>query len=232
MDQYHEDNNLAYEQPEAVPSQRPPQFNERNCGCRCGHRCGGPCEEDDDGRRGRRGERAGTEARGVREGESDSETLVDSDSDVEGNPEYRGDGNDIQMIRPVHSSGSSPLARVHSRSTLPIVGSHIVRIRLHAASRAQSSARSQSSYGLYDTSGSMEPEPYGTESHSPAVSRVGSVHVISPGPDFERFGMDEIELVYHFLIEPLRLSPQYQDCRGKMASHLVIRDDISFMDDD
>ena len=135
----------------------------------------------------------GGESRGEKGGESDSETVVNS-SDEE---------------NPVHSGSASPIA-----------GSYIVQIEPNTVDREQSSNGSQPSYGSHDTPRSMGPEPNGTEDHF-AVSRDERAHIISPGPDFERLGEEEAKLVYYFLIEPLRLSPQHQDCRGEMPPYLV-----------
>jgi hypothetical protein len=80
---------------------------------------------------------------------------------------------------------------------------------------------------LYDTSASMQVEPCVTTDHSPEASTSGSARNGSreisywiPGLP----GTTQLPFAYYFLDSPLRLSPQYEHCRGDSTSHLVVPD--------
>jgi hypothetical protein len=67
----------------------------------------------------------------------------------------------------------------------------------------------------------------GTYSRATSGSRsAGTLSPMSPGPGMGAWALVE----YYFLVTPLRLSPQYEHCRGHQSSHLVARDDQSSMD--
>jgi hypothetical protein len=93
-----------------------------------------------------------------------------------------------------------------------------------------------SSECLYDMSGSMQVEPCATTDHSPEASTSGSARNGSrdPGIPYWITGLPaatQLPFAYYFLESPLRLSPQYEHCRGDSASHLVVPDraSISFL---
>lgn len=104
--------------------------------------------------------------------------------------------------------------------------------------------RTQRALGLTGATGddddipdSLINEPLESGDHSVVVSEKGSVRCISPGPgvgawttDGLRLGMGmgmgmEMEIrQYYFVVSPLRLTPQRRNCRGLLASHLVVGD--------
>jgi hypothetical protein len=69
-------------------------------------------------------------------------------------------------------------------------------------------------------SASMVVEPNSSGNHSP-VPTSGSPRSLSPIPWVFTI---PVASPYYFLQTPLRLSPQYEDCRGDPASHLVVPD--------
>lgn len=220
MDDYQDTDNLAHEQPESGPSQGTRQPNERNSKYCRKSGCGSSSEEENgDGDGGGGGgreeeedmERGGIEGRAV--GESDEETLVNSE--VEDN---------IRGIRVVHSSSPASLARAHVRP-LPIANPQSVGIRLWVREQEPWSSRSPPLYSSRSTPRSTEPEPCESGERSTISSPGGIPRPMSPGRDLT---IEGIELVYYFLVEPLRLSPHYRDCRGR--SHLVVRDEVSLIE--
>lgn len=64
--------------------------------------------------------------------------------------------------------------------------------------------------------------------HSVFSPDSGSIRCISPGPGLgawtEQEEVRDAPLVYHFLVRPLRLTPQLRYCRGAIASHLIMDD--------
>jgi hypothetical protein len=82
---------------------------------------------------------------------------------------------------------------------------------------------------LNESSESLQVGPCATTDHSPEASAAGSTRNRSPDPGIPYWtaGLPvatELPLEYYFLQTPLRLSPQYEHCRGNPASHLVVQD--------
>ncbi|EOA86355.1 uncharacterized protein SETTUDRAFT_169142, partial [Exserohilum turcica Et28A] len=80
-----------------------------------------------------------------------------------------------------------------------------------------------------DMCASMVVEPPSPGEHSPAISRSGSARSSSPNPGVVYWissmrVASPLPISYHFLQTPLRLSPQFEHCRGDPASHLVVPD--------
>ncbi|KAI4707664.1 hypothetical protein J4E89_007769 [Alternaria sp. Ai002NY15] len=79
-------------------------------------------------------------------------------------------------------------------------------------------------------SDSMVVEPCATIDHSPVASAGGSARSRSPDPGVLYWVAHSMPVAtplpieYFFLQSPLRLSPQYEHCRGDPASHLVVPD--------
>lgn len=161
---------------------RPPQYNERNCGYRCGEGCEKPCDEADGG--------GGSE--------SDSDTAVDSISA----------SDRVRTSPPLQEDvdGSSPISEQMRDGQLEL----------------------SDSFEDYDelVEISSNENFSGTCSRATSGSRsAGTLSPMSPGPGIGRWAPE-----YYFLVTPLRLSPQYEHCRGHQSSHLVARDDHSSMD--
>ena len=72
---------------------------------------------------------------------------------------------------------------------------------------------------------------HGSEDHSVVVSDARSPRSMSPGPGIGMWIGRELELrelhfsEYHFLVRPLRLTPQHRYCRGLVTSHMVVPDE-------
>ncbi|OCL02356.1 hypothetical protein AOQ84DRAFT_187888 [Glonium stellatum] len=80
------------------------------------------------------------------------------------------------------------------------------------------------------TPNSMANEPCNNGDHSLASSGFLSVSCQTPGPGLGGW-IEEIPITgYHFLKSPLRLTPQRRYCRGLVAAHLVLDDDMTFHD--
>ncbi|OCK83828.1 hypothetical protein K432DRAFT_379128 [Lepidopterella palustris CBS 459.81] len=79
-----------------------------------------------------------------------------------------------------------------------------------------------------ETPSSMTNEPDGSGDHSLASSTILSVRCGTPGPGLGGW-TEEAPLLpnYHFLKSPLRLTPQRRYCRGLVAAHLVLDDDMT-----
>ncbi|KAF1837516.1 hypothetical protein BDW02DRAFT_130507 [Decorospora gaudefroyi] len=91
-----------------------------------------------------------------------------------------------------------------------------------------------SSSPLDDSSGSLQVGLYTHTDRSPELSPGSSARTRSPDPGMSYWtaGLtlpvaSELPFRYFFLQTPLRLSPQYEHCRGEPASHLVVRDRTS-----
>ncbi|KAF2705219.1 hypothetical protein K504DRAFT_448799 [Pleomassaria siparia CBS 279.74] len=74
---------------------------------------------------------------------------------------------------------------------------------------------------------SMRNEPDGNENQSVVAPDARSVRNISPGPGIGIWAAEELELnghqfnEYHFLVRPLRLTPQRRYCHGPVTSNMV-----------
>jgi len=192
-------------QPEIRSPVRQPQYNDTNCGC--GYRCGWGCEEpiqepieepmleEDDG------------------GTSDSETAVDPEDDFiarleDEDIEIEADEAGLLVPSVLNEERADVVLFLHEwdefYAFMPI-------LRDHEA-----------------LSEDLRVEPCTPRDHSTAPSRGGSVGTMSPIPAFddETRGLPVVQLSrqYFFRQTPLRLSPQYEHCRGDPASHLVVQD--------
>ncbi|OWY43769.1 hypothetical protein AA0119_g7218 [Alternaria tenuissima] len=189
----HDDLNSPSHQPSVVSpcSDRPPQFNWRNCGYDCGEGCEKPSEDEGGA------------------GVSDEETAVDADEDQSSMTESQDE--DVGMAHDINDSttGSSDQDPTDCINTVvygqPPEGSLIVEPCVTA-----------------------DHSPF---AHSPVTSTGGSTRSRSPDPGILYWISSmsfatplPIGIEYHFLQTPLRLSPQYEHCRGDPASHLVVPD--------
>jgi len=84
-------------------------------------------------------------------------------------------------------------------------------------------------------SGSLRSRDYAVSSgtQSAIVYHSNSVGTVSPRAWLLGVGSwdvhneaDRFPPEYHFLATPLRLSPQYEHCRGLPVSHMVVQDDL------
>jgi hypothetical protein len=176
----HDDPNNIPHQPalDSPSSDRPPQFNWRNCGYDCGEGCEKASEDDGGG------------------GVSDDETAVDTDEER-------------YLMTTAQEEGTRVFQDVDDAAT-------------------ESSGLDQTDYAAM--SDSMVVEPCVTTDHSPAASAGGSARSRSPDPGVLYWVTHSMPVAtplpieYFFLQTPLRLSPQYEHCRGDPASHLVLPD--------
>ncbi|RMZ66649.1 hypothetical protein GMOD_00002006 [Pyrenophora seminiperda CCB06] len=182
---------------------RPPQFNFRNCGYDCGLGCQKASDDEGDGGGSERSSERGNETGS--EGGSDDTTAVDDNDNGYLIAEWQSEDGDAEAAEDRQENMSNPNAAEHD-----------------AAAIAQSS-----SPGEYDAmSESLVVEPCVTSDHSPMSSVGGSVRSLSPNPGILYWitnmrPVSPLPFEYHFLHTPLRLSPQYEHCRGDPASHLV-----------
>jgi hypothetical protein len=188
----HDDPNSPLNQPslDRPSSDRPPQFNWRNCGYDCGEGCEKASENEGGG------------------GVSDGETAVDADEDQSSMTGLQDE--DIRTAQDTDdaTTDSSNLDPMDCVDTV-VYG--------------------QPPEGHTTMSGSLIVEPCVTADNSPVPSASGSARSRSPDPGVLYWITSmpiatPLPLEYHFLQTPLRLSPQYEHCRGDPASHLVVPD--------
>jgi len=176
---------------------RPPQYNFRNCGYDCGLGCQKTTEDEGGGGGSERGSERGSD------GDSDDITAVGEDENGYPIAEWQGEDGDAEATDDTgENMSNSDIAEDDTAGQL-------------------------SSQGDYDAmSESLVVEPCATRDHSPVASVGGSVRSLSPSPGILYWiasmrPASPLPVEYHFLHTPLRLSPQYEHCRGDPASHLV-----------
>jgi hypothetical protein len=190
---------------QAVSSDRPPQFNEVNCGYRCGEGCCEPQGGDDEGGGGRDYQTDATP------------TLIDSDDGIDelDDPfpfENFEEPNPIGPGAHVWEDGDlgSTVFRDNSDETLQV----------HVHGFAQEDLSSASVIGwVHDDSLDSFQGGFLTRSHSSAASDTGNVEDMSLSGFLDGIGacFDEHQaspFPGFFCRMPLRLSPHYEDCRG------------------
>jgi hypothetical protein len=197
--------NDNYMETQAGSSDRPPQFNEVNCGYRCGEGCCEPQGGDDDGG-------------GGEEGRTDATpTLVSSDDGIEELDEP----HPVEDAEEPHIAGTGAhiLDGVNSGSTTfldDLDGS----LQSHGHGTAHEHLPSSSTADwVYGDSRSNLPDNFVTISHSSAASDAGSADNMSRSGYFVGIGacFDQNQanpFPGFFCQMPLRLSPRYEDCRG------------------
>jgi hypothetical protein len=212
------DDPIDYEsqRPETVSSRRRPQFNQSNCGYRCGLGCCEPREGDDDD--------------GGSGGDS-TPTLVGSEDEDEADLEISHQEVDEAYQDRVAEEGEvgpNPI-------TMNAIEENLYLSRT-VVDQENPFIQSQSSRSNLESPSSLENQA-NSELPSSAVSEVGQIgNVLLLGWDagmggaFEGSEPDRCPLTHHFLVRPLRLSPQYEHCRGPAASHLVIQDYSNLLD--
>ncbi|KAH8733100.1 hypothetical protein GQ44DRAFT_696926 [Phaeosphaeriaceae sp. PMI808] len=199
-----------YQPAELLSRNRPPQFKDLNCGYRCGWGCCEPCGE------------------GGADSESDcTPTLVGSveEEAMAMAMEAFLLHEDIEMSPPEIIGGAE--------DTLPIASNdmddsqHLWSVTVDQVSIAPPPSTQDHDESL----DSLENEASSGGCDRPS-SDARSVKLLPPTgwdagigfwghPVADRFSLD-----YHFLAKPLRLSPQYEHCRGAAVSHMVAQDDI------
>jgi hypothetical protein len=204
-------------QAEAVSATRPPQFNESTCGYRCGWGCCEPQGGDDGG----------------------------GGNASEGTPTLIGSGEEDSMDWPVVQDGldESNLGGSHSPrdvdgETNPLdledpfeQNSHLNR---HFLTPDNMFASSQSDWDYDESLDSLEAQATG-RSHGSVASDRRSIRSVSPCGwdagigDWQNLN-DANPIPGHFRVTPLRLSPQYEHCRGPAASHMVTQDYSTLLD--
>lgn len=201
---------------EVLSPSRPPQLNEAVCSCHCGCRCSAQ-REGEDGDQNEDG--ASTHS---------FDTLVASNrSEADENFPLPSDGPESHVNADTFEA-ELPLSRdsnglVHIEGVLNVteifrLGERMIDLEERAFRLPQGLP-----FPDYDDyPDSMKNEPNGSDDHSVIASDSRSIRCISPGPGLGAWIDDMNE--YHFLEEPLRLTPQRRYCRGLVASHLVVRD--------
>ncbi|KAF2847894.1 hypothetical protein T440DRAFT_184660 [Plenodomus tracheiphilus IPT5] len=173
---------------------RPPQL--KLCGFRCGYGCEEPTDDDGDGG----GSDQGSEA-----------TYVESNNQGDMRLEMNGRDNDQSEI----------FGQERTNALLLQSGSedqHHSELVNHPDEDAAGMASS------------LEVRSCPSSDHSREMSAHGSVRMMTPGPGIGVWAEDRLEhvnrfpLEYYFLQTPLRLSPQYEHCRGDSLSHFIVPD--------
>jgi hypothetical protein len=197
-------------QVEEVSANRPPQFKESTCGYRCGWGC---CEPDGGG-----------------DSESDAAPTLIGSEDEDEVPE----GNTMRAgLDASHHSGSH-----NDRDAVPIVlvndFEESLQLNQHLFAHGDTIAPSRLNWD-YDESVNSLGNQAGSEPHSSAASDRRSTGSPSPyGWDTGIGGWTEDSnanrLPGYFCVTPLRLSAQFEHCRGPVASHMVIQDYSTLLD--
>jgi hypothetical protein len=191
--------NEIRDQTGTASNNRIPQFNESYCGYRCGWGCEPPDRADSES----------DTTRTLINGEDETEGVRRPISPPSGHEGYPALSDGIET-----GGNNSELSPARSMAT-----------RLFSFETSQSSRYCSEPLGNQEnvtTSGSR----------SVATSGSRSVGTVSPGVWVAEAGSwdvyheaDRFPLEYHFLVTPLRLSPQYEHCRGHPDSHMVMEDD-------
>ncbi|KAF2791551.1 hypothetical protein K505DRAFT_419056 [Melanomma pulvis-pyrius CBS 109.77] len=198
--------------PEILSPDRPPQLNEtvNGCGCRCGDR--GVAEEGDGG---------------SNDGDNTS-TLVGSEIalDEEFPPSSDGPEQHVNVgtFRASPAEEVRQMNEVQTRFGVFENGAEGFRPTPHMVAMEESLDD-----GMAD---SMNNEPpHSSDDQSAITSDARSVRCMSPGPGIggwiaEEFQLNDCHFIeYHFLVKPLRLTPQHRYCRGLVSSHMVVPDE-------
>lgn len=218
MDSHYDTNGEAYH-PELVAGSpdRPPQFNESSCGYRCGWGCCEPKGGDDDG--------GGSQ--------SDVPTLVN----------YGGD-DDMAFSLPDADHNAHQRAEVGVVEDLGETAQPIAYVennmhRHQIVIVDEDTSLSSHQYQSLDEADSLENEA-SSGPHSVVAFDGRSVEFIMPDeligirdwiedfpldyPEVNEAGQVPSNTLFH--VAPLRLSFQYEHCRGNPYSHMVVQDDI------
>lgn len=178
----------------AISGNRPPQL--KLCGFRCGYGCEEPTDDDGDGG----GSDAGSEKTYV-------ESVVQADSRLQAN---YGDHDD--------------------RGGFGEERTNVVLLETGSEDQHLSELSEHSDEDPSAMSSSLEVGSCASSDQSRAVSNHESVRILTPGPGIGVWVEDQLRhanrfpLEYYFLQTPLRLSAQYEHCRGDSLSHLVVPD--------
>ncbi|KAH7076633.1 hypothetical protein BKA63DRAFT_286645 [Paraphoma chrysanthemicola] len=217
MDSY--PNDEAYHSEPEVSSNRPPQFNESSCGYRCGWGCCEPSAGDDEGGGGESNTPTLVDA------EEDASSLLDADDD---------DGEDAEQQDEVAivveaEDGAQTIAYLENNLRRP----QFLMVDEH-------SSISSHQYMSPDGAGSQE-DGASSGAHSD-ITCDGRRIIDFNVSDVLRGISDRMEGLLHqypegdragpapsstlFRVPPLRLSAQYEHCRGNPYRHMAIRDDM------
>ncbi|KAF2467581.1 uncharacterized protein BDR25DRAFT_267112 [Lindgomyces ingoldianus] len=226
---FYETNEALYEASQETTSRdRPPQLNQTVCGCWSGSGCNHIVDEGVDSGRSSSEDGASTqmlETLGVASDHSEIDEVFPPCSDdpeehvsLESFAAQRSSFYPEEEIREIRTKFGGFLNSTEGfRLSQHAIGIeerpmhvHRVHILLHDGD---------------DAANSMRNEPNSSDDHSIVTSENMSVRCMSPGPGLGSWIEDRVN-GYHFLDSPLRLTPQRRYCRGLVASHLVLRDDM------
>ncbi|CAO2656835.1 Nn.00g056380.m01.CDS01 [Neocucurbitaria sp. VM-36] len=208
MFHHHEPNDPANQpRPQTISPDRPPQLKWQNCGYRCGLGCEEPGEDEGDS-----------------EG-SDNDTLstlVDTDDGESRGVELQ---NEELESREVYQQADL----LHEDG---LDDEDIGVVVLLSGSPSEYEDLSTHSRSPLDYDESLDVGPCATGDHSTVASGFEGVEYRSPGPgiDYLMMGIPRFPTAYYFLETPLRLSPQYEHCRGHPACHMVPQDEMSYLE--
>jgi hypothetical protein len=191
---------------------RPPQLNQTVCGCHCGLGNGSAQEGDD----------------GSKDGDGGSTVAGSEDSDIRDDyVSFSGDtALDASFEGHIPTSVPSEYLAEHRARIERFVNAVDGFQQLTGVDISSHFLGQSGFFDDYDAD-SMRPEP-SSDVHSVVTSDARSVRPISPGPGIGHW-VEEVPEEYHFVVRPLRLTPQHRYCRGLVASHLVLRDEETFL---
>jgi len=201
-------------QAEAVSANRPPQFNESSCGYRCGWGC---CEPD-----------------GVGGGDSESDTtptLIGSEDEDE-TMEGRVLREELDASHPAELRNSEEVDEEAGPIVIVDDFEESFELNQHLFAPGVPMAPPQPNWDYDESVNSLENQA-GSEPHSSAASDRRSVGSASPqGWDNGMGGWTEERNRFpgYFCVTPLRLSAQFEHCRGSVASHMVSLDLSTLLD--
>lgn len=208
---------------------RAPQLNMTVCGCRCGCGCGlngsseGASSEDEGA-----AVRMPQMFNAIPNMTSADVTFPQSSS----GPERPSGTQNFELQSPVPLHGHGEVQMIETPYSGFLMSEQGFHLTEYAGSLEDFERmlirRDGHLLGGAETPNSMANEPYNTKDHSLASSGFSSVSCETPGPGLGGW-IEEIPVAgYHFSKSPLRLTPQRRYCRGLVAAHLVLNDDMTY----
>jgi hypothetical protein len=215
MPSYLDANEAPYQDnPEMLSPDRPPQLNQTasGCGCRCTTR---GIEE---------------EGEGGSKDDDNASTLVDSDSEFPDSSDGPEPHVSVALFRPSPLQGARSISEARTRIG-GIFEIGVEGFRLRQPEVEAEPLRPHRMPSFYEERTESMRNQHGSEDHSVVASDARSPSSMSPGPGIgtwidREFQLRELHFSeYHFLVRPLRLTPQHRYCRGLVTSHMVVPDE-------
>lgn len=218
MPSYFEANDAHYQvNQETLTPDRAPQFNEDNSGCGC--RC--------------RTREADAEGDGGSNDEDSASTLVPSDIDSDSGFPDSSDGPERHVSVGLFQPSPLQGARYPSdgRTRIGMFENGVEGFQPSQLVVDMEPIRPHRMPPLYEERADSMSNGYGSEDRSVVASDTRSPSRMSPGPGIGGWIGEDLQpqelhfKEYHFLVRPLRLTPQRRYCRGLVTSHMVVPDE-------